>query len=155
MAITHQTSERAAVAAPPPPKPTSCQAATPARLVWKVTCAADRGTPAVYSPSRAPRLSAQRDRCAAVHRLRRALAAPIDRCHHFHTAWDNKCHLVLEAWLCAQQGHDVGLDGPGKRRVTVGLQLQGHCASTQSNLRGCCLRGAMADNPAEFRKPVE
>jgi hypothetical protein len=42
MTITHQTSERAAVAALPPTTALSVQAATPARLVWKVTCAAHR-----------------------------------------------------------------------------------------------------------------
>jgi hypothetical protein len=38
----------------------------PARLVWKVMCAPHRGAPAACPPPRAPRLSARRDRCAAV-----------------------------------------------------------------------------------------
>ena len=87
--------------------------------------------------------------------VRLRLVVPPTDTHRCCATWDDEGNLVLEAWLCAQQGTDVVLDGPGKRRDTVGLQLQGPCASTQSNLRGCCLRGAMADNPAEFRKPVE
>jgi hypothetical protein len=75
--------------------------------------------------------------------------------HCFHAAWDDEHNLVLEAWLFPQQGNDVFLDGLGKRRDAVGLQLQGDFASTHVNLQGCRLRGAMADNSTQFRKPME
>jgi hypothetical protein len=75
------------------------------------------------------------------------LLVPHTDAHRVRAARDNEGHLVLEALLGAPQGKDVVLDGLGKRRDAVGLSLQGNRASTQSNLRGCRLRGVMVENP--------
>jgi hypothetical protein len=75
--------------------------------------------------------------------------------HRFRAAWDDEHNLVLAAWLFPQPGKDVFLNGLGKLRDAVGLQLQGNCASKYVNLQGCRLRGMIADNPTQFRKSVE
>ena len=50
--------------------------------------------------------------------------------------WDDARHHVLEAWLCAQQGHDGVLTGPGKCCNTMGLQLHTHRTSIHVSLLG-------------------
>ena len=44
--------------------------------------------------------------------------------------------LVLEAWLCAQQGNDGVLKCPGKFCNTMGLQLNTHRTSIHVSLLG-------------------
>src|SRR4030095_12020545 len=63
---------------------------------------------------------------AAVIGFRMLSVIPYIYSHRCRAAWDDEHHLVLEAWLCPQQGNAGFLDGRGKRRDAVGLQLQGN-----------------------------
>jgi hypothetical protein len=84
---------------------------------------------------------------AAVIGVRVLFVVPYTDAHRCRAVWDDEHHRVLEAWLCPQQGNAGFLDGRGKRRDAVRLQLQGNRASQHVNLKSCRLRDAMADNP--------
>lgn len=86
-------------------------------------------------------------RGAASRSLRVLLLIPYTDGRCCRAVWDDEHTLVLEAWLWPQQGNAGFLDGRGKRRDAVRLQLQGNGASQHVNLKSCRLRDAMADNP--------
>ena len=53
--------------------------------------------------------------------LRVRLLVPDTDTHRFRAAWDDERYLVLEAWLCAQQGNDGVLKCPGKFATLLGF----------------------------------
>ena len=75
-------------------------------------------------------------RGAAGISLRVLLLIPHTDGHCFRAAWDDEHHLVLEARLFPQQGNDVFLDGLGKLRNAIELELHAHLTSKHMSLLG-------------------
>ena len=68
--------------------------------------------------------------------LRVGFLVPHTDAHRFRAAWDDERHLVLEAWLLVQQGHDVVLKRPGTLRHALGLELHTHRTRNHVSLLG-------------------
>jgi hypothetical protein len=68
--------------------------------------------------------------------LRVGFLVPHTEAYRVHAAWDDEGYRVLEAWLCAQQGKDIVLKGPGKRPNTRRFQLHTPRTSLHVSLLG-------------------